>query len=149
MADQIKLLIVDDTAETRTNLRKLLLFDDRIVVVGEAGNGAEAIERAQERQPDVILMDINMPVMDGIAATERILADSPQAGIIILSVQGEQEYLRKAMTAGARDYLIKPPAIDDLTQTIHQVYESQRKRKKSFGDKRKKSGVARTDHYHI
>jgi pilus assembly protein CpaE len=131
VADQIKLLIVDDTAETRTNLRKLLLFDDQIVVVGEAGNGAEAVERAQEWQPDVILMDLNMPVMDGIAATERISVDSPQAGIIILSVQGEQEYLRKAMAAGARDYLIKPPAIDDLTQTIHQVYELQRKRKKS------------------
>jgi pilus assembly protein CpaE len=132
VADQIKLLIVDDTAETRTNLHKLLLFDDQITVVGEAGNGAEAIERAREAHPDVILMDINMPVMDGIVATGRISLELPETGIIILSVQGEQEYLRKAMAAGARDYLLKPPAGDDLTQTIHQVYELQQKRKKSL-----------------
>jgi pilus assembly protein CpaE len=132
LADQIKLLIVDDTAETRKNLHKLLLFDDQITVVGEAGNGVEAVECAQKLRPDVILMDVNMPVMDGIAATERISVDLPQAAIIILSVQGEQEYLRKAMAAGARDYLIKPPESDDLTRTIHQVYELQQKRKKSL-----------------
>jgi pilus assembly protein CpaE len=132
LAGQIKLLIVDDTAETRTNLSKLLLFDEQVVVVGEAGNGQEAIERARELQPDVILMDVNMPIMDGITTTKRITEEMPQTGIVILSVQGEQEYLRKAMAAGARDYLTKPPAIDDLTQTIHQVYEAQQRRKKSL-----------------
>jgi pilus assembly protein CpaE len=129
--EQIHVLIVDDTAETRANLSKLLLFDEQVAVVGEAGDGSEAIEMARELQPDVILMDINMPVMDGISATEQLSVDLPQTGIIILSVQGEQEYLRKAMAAGAREYLIKPPAIDDLTRTIHQVYELQQKRKLS------------------
>lgn len=132
MAGQIKLLIVDDMAETRINLSKLLFFDERIIVVGEAGNGLEAIEHARKLQPDVILMDINMPVMDGITATQRIAAETPQAGIVILSVQGEPEYFRKALAAGASDYLIKPPASDDLTQTIHQVYEARQKRKNSL-----------------
>jgi pilus assembly protein CpaE len=132
LAGQIKLLIVDDMAETRTNLSKLLFFDERIIVVGEAGNGLEAIEHARKLQPDVILMDINMPVMDGITATQRIAAEIPQAGIVILSVQGEPEYFRKALAAGASDYLIKPPASDDLTQTIHQVYEARQKRKNSL-----------------
>jgi pilus assembly protein CpaE len=132
LAGQIKLLIVDDMAETRINLSKLLFFDERIIVVGEAGNGLEAIEHARKLQPDVILMDINMPVMDGITATQRIAAETPQAGIVILSVQGEPEYFRKALAAGASDYLIKPPASDDLTQTIHQVYEARQKRKNSL-----------------
>jgi pilus assembly protein CpaE len=128
LAERIRLLIVDDITETRANLRKLLMFDESIEVVGEAGNGEEAIERALALNPDVVLMDINMPVMDGIEATERLSVELPRVGIIILSVQGEQEYLRKAMTAGARDYLTKPPTGDDLVNTIQQVFEMQKKR---------------------
>ncbi|HYH04982.1 MAG TPA: response regulator, partial [Bacillota bacterium] len=133
MTDKIRLLIVDDIAETRANLRKLLMFDETFEVVGEAENGEDALHRSRELNPDVILMDINMPVMDGIQATERITVELPHVGIIILSVQGEQEYLRKAMAAGARDYLTKPPSSDDLINTIRQVYESQKKRNVNRG----------------
>lgn len=133
MADKIRLLIVDDISETRANLCKLLTFDETFEVVGEAENGEQAISRARELNPDVILMDINMPVLDGIQATERITVELPQVGIVILSVQGEQEYLRKAMAAGARDYLTKPPSSDDLINTIRRVYESQKKRNVNRG----------------
>jgi pilus assembly protein CpaE len=129
LAEQIRVLIVDDIAETRANLCKLLQFDEDVAVVGEASDGEEAVLRAHELNPDLVLMDLNMPVLDGIEATKRISLELPQIGIIILSVQGEQEYLRKAMAAGARDYLVKPPGSDDLINTIHQVYEMQQKRK--------------------
>lgn len=128
MVTKIRLLIVDDVAETRANLCKLLLLEDNIEVVGEAGNGEEALELAKQLKPDVVLMDINMPVMDGIQATERMSVELPQIAIIILSVQGEGEYLRKAMAAGARDYLTKPPSSDELLQTIQRVYELEKKR---------------------
>jgi pilus assembly protein CpaE len=127
VAGKIRLLIVDDIAETRANLRNLLMFDESVVVVGEAGNGEEAVAKALALSPDIVLMDINMPVLDGIQATERIAAEQPRIGIIILSVQGEQEYLRKAQTAGARDYLVKPPSGDELVNTIQQVFAQQKK----------------------
>jgi pilus assembly protein CpaE len=132
LAAKIRLLIVDDVAETRANLCKLLLLEDHIEVVGEAGNGEEALQLAKELKPDVVLMDINMPVMDGILATERMTVELPQIAIIILSVQGEGEYLRKAMAAGARDYLTKPPGSDELLQTIQRVYELEKKRHQSL-----------------
>ncbi|HHZ20470.1 MAG TPA: MinD/ParA family protein [Firmicutes bacterium] len=130
---KIRVLIVDDVAETRENVSKLLLLEDDIQVVGEAGNGEEAISLSRSLQPDVVLMDINMPVMDGITATEKLTMEMPQVGIIIMSVQGEQEYLRKAMMAGAREYLIKPPSGDDLVATIRRVYEVECKRRLSQG----------------
>jgi pilus assembly protein CpaE len=129
LAAKIRLLIVDDIAETRANLRKLLMFDESVEVIGEAENGEEAVAKALTLNPDIVLMDINMPVLDGIQATERIAAEQPRIGIIILSVQGEQEYMRKAMAAGARDYLVKPPTGDDLINTIQQVFELQKRRK--------------------
>lgn len=123
------MLVVDDSAEARENIRKLLRFDDEIEVVGEAGNGQVARERARELHPDVILMDINMPVMDGITATERLSLECPESGIVMISVQGETEYLRKAMMAGAREYLTKPFAGDDLANTIKKVAEVEGKRR--------------------
>jgi pilus assembly protein CpaE len=134
LADKIRLLIVDDIADTRTNLGKLLMFDESVEVIGEAENGEEAVVKALGLSPDVVLMDINMPVMDGIQATERISVEQPRIGIIILSVQGEQEYLRKAMAAGARDYLVKPPTGDDLVNTIKHVFELQKKRQAVLAD---------------
>lgn len=130
---KIRVLIVDDVAETRENVGKLLLLEDDIQVAGEAGNGEEAIALSRTLQPDVVLMDINMPIMDGITATEKLTMEMPQVGIIIMSVQGEQEYLRKAMMAGAREYLIKPPSGDDLVATVRRVYEVECKRRLSQG----------------
>lgn len=130
---KIRVLIVDDVAETRENIKKLLMFENDIEAVGEAANGDEALAFARHLKPDVVLMDINMPLMDGITATERMTLEQPQIGIIIMSVQGEQEYLRKAMMAGAREYLIKPPSGDELVATIRRVYEVEWKRRQSMG----------------
>src|SRR4029078_3031311 len=102
MADQIRVLIVDDIPETRDHLSKLLGFEPDIDVVGAAASGREAIEMASQLTPDVVLMDINMPDMDGIAATERLSAEVPTAAVLMMSVQGEADYLRRSMLAGAR-----------------------------------------------
>jgi len=114
MADgnKIKVLIVDDIAETRENVRKLLQFESDIEVVGAARTGREAIQMSQELLPDVVLMDINMPDMDGITATETIRQKTPHVQVVILSVQGDQNYMRRAMLVGARDFLTKPPMAD-------------------------------------
>ncbi|MBC7228676.1 MAG: response regulator [Thermoflexales bacterium] len=122
-AEKIRVLIVDDIAETRENLRKLLSFAPDIEVVGTAATGEEGVQLARELVPHVVIMDINLPGMDGITATEQIVREVPTAQIIILSVQGETGYMRRAMAAGARDFLVKPPSGDELMATIRRVYE--------------------------
>ncbi len=119
--EKIRVLIVDDISETRENIRRLLQFDNLIDVIGAARSGHEAIDMAQQNKPDVIVMDINMPDMDGIAATEIIRKKVPFTQVIILSVQNDQSYMRKAMLAGARDFLSKPPTIDELTSAIRRA----------------------------
>lgn len=121
MAEKIRVMIVDDVAETRENIRKLLQFESDVEVVGVARTGKEAIERAGELKPDVILMDINMPDMDGITATEAIRRKLTWAQIVILSVQGDPNYMRRAMLAGARDFLTKPPTIDELISAVRRA----------------------------
>jgi pilus assembly protein CpaE len=122
MADQIRVLIVDDIPETRDHLTKLLGFEADIEVVGAAASGAQALTLAKELIPDVVLMDINMPDMDGIAATERLSAEAPDSAVIMMSVQGEADYLRRSMLAGAREFLVKPFSSDELTASIRQVH---------------------------
>ena len=119
--EKVHVLIVDDVAETRENIRKLLQFDSQIEVVGASINGAEGIQLAIETQPDVVLMDINMPDMDGITATENIRKKVPHTQIVILSVQGDSNYMRRAMLAGARDFLTKPIDVDELTAAIRRA----------------------------
>jgi pilus assembly protein CpaE len=123
MADgeKIRVLIVDDIAETRENIRKLLQFEADIEVVATARTGREAIQISQEVNPDVVLMDINMPDMDGIAATEAIRQKMPSVQVVILSVQGDQNYMRRAMLVGARDFLTKPPMPDELVAAIRRA----------------------------
>src|SRR3954452_211160 len=108
MADQIRVLIVDDIPETRDHLTKLLGFESDIAVVGSAASRGEAIKVAGELTPDVVLMDINMAHMDGITAAERLSAQVPSASFVMMSVQGEADYLRRSMLAGAREFLVKP-----------------------------------------
>lgn len=126
--EPIRVMIVDDISETCENIKCLLHFEPRIDVIGVASDGEEAIKKAEKLKPQVILMDINMPVLDGIAATEAISCRAPDSVIIIMSVQGEQEYLRRAMASGARGYIIKPFSSDELTETIYRVYELEKKR---------------------
>ena len=121
--ETIKVLIVDDIAETRENIRKLLQFEADFEIVGAARNGHEGIELAIELQPDVILMDINMPDIDGITATETIRGEVPNAQIVILTVQADPNYMRRAMLAGARDFLTKPPSVDEMLAAIRRAGE--------------------------
>jgi len=121
--EKIRVLVVDDIPETRENLRKLLYFETDIEVVAAATSGEEGIKLAKECQPDIVLMDINMPGLDGIAATEAITQEVPYSQVIMMSVQGEADYLRRSMLAGARQFLIKPFSGDELVSTIRRVYE--------------------------
>jgi pilus assembly protein CpaE len=107
--DKIKVLIVDDIADTRENLKRLLQFDQVIDVIGAARSGREAIELSQQLKPDVVIMDINMPDMDGITATETIRRKIPYTQVVILSVQSDASYMRRAMLAGARDFFDQAP----------------------------------------
>lgn len=120
---KIRVLIVDDIPETRENLKKLLYFETDIEIVGAVGTGEEAVEVAKELQPDIVLMDINLPGMDGITASELITRQSPTSQIIMMSVQGEADYLRRSMLAGAREFLIKPFSSDELVSSIKRVHE--------------------------
>jgi pilus assembly protein CpaE len=124
--DKVRVLIVDDVADTRENVRKLLQFEADIEVIGAAKTAQEGIDLAKQLDPDVILMDINMPDMDGIAATEAVHQKSPQSQVVILSVQGDQNYMRRAMLAGARDFLTKPPMGDDLVAAVRRSGEFSR-----------------------
>jgi len=124
----IRVMIVDDLQDTREDIKRLLHFEEDIEVVAEAGDGIEAVSIAREVRPDVILMDINMPQLDGIGATERITLDVAESAVIIISIQGEQDYLRKAMAAGAGEYLVKPFSSNELSDTIRRVNEAHKKR---------------------
>ncbi len=122
MAENIRVLIVDDLPETRENVRKLLQFEPDIEVIGQAGTGEQAVDMAQEHRPDIILMDINMPGIDGIGASQRIVELVPTTQIIIMSVQSDSDYLRRAMLAGARDFLTKPFGGDELVAAVRRVH---------------------------
>jgi pilus assembly protein CpaE len=98
-----------------------LQFESDVDVVGLARTGKEAIQISQELNPDVVLMDINMPDMDGISATEAIRSKQPAVQVVILSVQSDQNYMRRAMLAGARDFLTKPPMGDELISAIRRA----------------------------
>src|SRR5213078_2832698 len=122
-AEKIRILIVDDIADTRDNLAKLIGFEPDMEVAGTADGGQAAVNLAKKERPHVILMDINMPDMDGITATEIISNTVPESPIIMMSVQGEQDYLRRSMLAGAREFLVKPFSADELINAIRHVHE--------------------------
>lgn len=122
--DRIRVLIVDDTKETVDLVRKVLNIEqDKFEIVGEASNGEEALELIPEAMPHIVLMDINMPVMNGLEATEKITSDFPSVAVVIMSVQGENEYLRKAMLCGAKEYIVKPFNYNTLLETIQNTYD--------------------------
>lgn len=122
-AGAIRVLIVDDIASTRDNLSKLLSFESDIQVVGTAPDGSEAIEQARSFTPDIVVMGINMPVMDGITATQRLSKELPQTRVIAMSVQGAPDCVQRAFQAGAFDFLCKPFSGDDLVNSIRFVWE--------------------------
>ena len=125
----IKVLIVDDIAETRDHLTKLLAMEQTVEVAGSASSGEEAIQMAMDLRPDVVVMDINMPGMDGIAAAELISQRLPQVAIIMMSVHGEAEQMRRSLQAGAREFLVKPFSSDEFSETIKRVYDREEARR--------------------
>jgi pilus assembly protein CpaE len=125
----IKVLIVDDIAETRDHLTKLLAYEQTVEVAGAAGSGEEAIQMAMDLRPDVVVMDINMPGMDGIAAAELISQRLPTVAIIMMSVHGEAEQMRRSLQAGAREFLVKPFSSDEFSETIKRVYDREEARR--------------------
>ncbi len=128
----IRILIADDIEETRSLLKQVLtLEDDEFEVVGEAGDGEEVLKLCKKLNPDVILMDINMPKMNGLEATEEIMRTNPDANVIIMSVQNDTEYLRTAMEAGAKGYILKPINHEEVSELIKKTHSKGMNRKKS------------------
>src|SRR2546425_10839130 len=144
MADgeKIRILIVDDIADTRDNLAKLIGFEPDMEVAGTADGGQAAVNMAKKERPHVILMDINMPDMDGITATEIISNTVPESPIIMMSVQGEQDYLRRSMLAGAREFLVKPFSADELINSIRHVHELEKVRRARYAPMQQQAAAA-------
>ena len=121
MSDQIRLLLADDHAVVRSGLRMLLQAQPDMIIVGEAETGQEAIRRVAELSPDVVLMDIEMPGMNGIEATRRIKADAPAAAVLALTMYEDDQYFFEMLRAGASGYVPKRAAPDELVSAIRAV----------------------------
>jgi pilus assembly protein CpaE len=134
MSGKIRILIVDDIAESRDNVAKLLRFEPDVDVVGVADNGEQALELCERLEPNIVLMDVNMPGMDGITATTRITSRFPSTAVIMMSVQNEPEYLRKSMMAGAREFLAKPFSLDELIESIRHVNQLSQQTRRPVAD---------------
>lgn len=117
----VRLLVVDDHPVVRAGIVGLLAGEDDLEVVGEAGDGEEACAMAAELRPDVVLMDLRMPVLDGTAATERILAELPDARVVVLTTYETDADILRAVEAGATGYLLKDTPRDDLVAAVRAV----------------------------
>ena len=121
MANKITVMLADDHALVRRGFRRMLEDDAGITVVGEAGDGAEAVRLARALQPQVIVMDSAMPQMGGLEATRKILEFLPHAAVLVLSMHSEETLVRQAMDAGARGYVLKNAADLDLVAVVRRV----------------------------
>ena len=119
----ISVLLVDDHALVREGLRQLLSLEEDIQVAAESANGHDAMKLVRALYPDVVLMDIRMPVVDGLAITRQIAREAPACAVIILSMYSLQEYVLEAMRSGARGYLLKSVSSRELAQAIRKVHE--------------------------
>ena len=119
---KLRVLIADDVQETRRNTRLMLATIDDVEVVAIAANGIQAIQLTEEHHPDILLLDINMPEMDGLTAYRRIAQNHPDIGCIIVSAEKDTTTLRTAMSIGVMEYLIKPFTIEELETAIARVY---------------------------
>ncbi len=125
MADKIRILLVDDHAILRAGLRAILNAEEDIEVVDEAGDGEEAVAKAEKLRPDVALMDISMPVMDGLEATRRIQQSCPEVKVLVLTVHDNEEYLFQVLQAGGSGYVVKKSADTELISAIRAVYRGE------------------------
>ncbi len=128
----LRVLIADDFHETRRSVRIMLSMNPDVVVVAIAKNGPEAVDLAREYHPDIVVMDINMPGMDGLTAFKKISEIYPDTGCIIISAQREIDALNKAITLGVQEYLGKPFSIEELNEAVNRVGEQVRQKRPSL-----------------
>lgn len=121
----ISVLLVDDHALMREGLRQLLALEADLRVVDEAVNGLEAIQKVRQLQPDVVLMDISMPIVDGIAVTHQLTTEFPTLAVIMLTMHRQDQQVLQAIKSGARGYLLKTASSQELASTIRQVHAGQ------------------------
>ena len=122
---KIRVLLAEDHTIVRKGLRSLLEREATIEVVGEAQDGREAVVRVQQLRPDVVILDITMPELNGLEATHQIKRSNPEVNVLILSVHGSEEYVFQALSAGASGYLVKKAAPDELVTAIQAVYRGE------------------------
>jgi NarL family two-component system response regulator LiaR len=125
MSEPIRLLIVDDHVFVRKGIRALLATEEDIQVIGEAGDGREALDKIEDLEPDVILLDLLMPKMEGVEVIERVMVDNPQARFLVLTSFVADDKVFPAIKAGALGYLLKDSDPEELVQAIHQVYRGE------------------------
>ncbi len=121
----VRLLLCDDHAMFRQGLRSILETEEDFRIIGEASTGREAVRYALETRPDVVLMDIQMPELDGVAATKAVLAERPEAKVIILTMYRQDKYVFEAIKVGARGYMLKDADANDLIDAIRRVAAGQ------------------------
>jgi len=122
MTKKIRILLADDHAVVRQGFRMILAGQPDMEIVGEAGNGRETVEAAEKLQPDIVVMDVAMPELNGIEATRRLSTSSPRARVLALSMHKDSVYVREILRAGARGYLLKDAADSDLIAAVRAVY---------------------------
>ena len=125
MSESIKIVIVDDHPIVRQGLATVLSQEDDMEVIGQAGNGLEAVDLARKLHPDIILMDLQMPEMDGVEAIKKIKLDTSDIGIIILTTYDTDDYIFRGIEAGARGYLLKDSPPEEVIKAIHTVHKGE------------------------
>jgi pilus assembly protein CpaE len=125
----IRIVIVDDIRNTRESIRRILSLDPEFEVVGEAGCGSEAIRLTEMLHPDIVLMDISMPDIDGIKTAELLSFRVPNTSVIMMSVKDDSEHMTKSMLAGAKAYIVKPFTSNELTSTILNIYHKEARKR--------------------
>src|SRR6476660_9892629 len=123
--ERIKILVADDHPVVRKGLQSCLAKQDRLKIVGEASDGDEALSKVKELKPDVVLMDISMPRMNGLAVTELIRKEVPKTRVLVLSVHNNRDYIFRIIQAGAHGYISKEASPDELLGAIEAVYQGE------------------------
>jgi DNA-binding NarL/FixJ family response regulator len=131
----IRVLLADDHGVLRDGVRRLLEADAEIKVVAVVDTGWEAVEKSAQLSPDVVVMDITMPELNGIEATRSIVTKAPATGVVILSMHSSAEIIRQALLAGARGYVLKESAGDEVVRAVHAVAAGRRFMGDGVGDK--------------